>query len=117
VVAVGATDAKRKVPKWSPEPEKWPWVNVLATGENVTSTYIDGKVALKEERKEFEGFATWSGTSFAAAKVSGAVAAETVPGRVSAAAALPATPGASPRPRRDPVDPVTAGAAMGLPAR
>jgi hypothetical protein len=88
VVAVGAMDAARAVPKWSPEPGGWPWVDVLATGSGVTSTYITGPVDLGKERTDFDGFATWSGTSFAAAKLSGAIAARTVPGRVSAATAL-----------------------------
>jgi subtilisin family serine protease len=87
-VAVGATDAERNVPEWSPEPKNWPWVNVLATGKDVTSTFINGRVELPKGSKDFKGFATWSGTSFAAAKVSGAVAAGTVPGRASAATAL-----------------------------
>jgi hypothetical protein len=36
----------------------------------------------------FTGYAAWSGTSFAAATVSGAIAARTVPGRVTAREAL-----------------------------
>lgn len=88
VVAVGAMDRAEQVPKWSPQPEGWPWVDVLATGSDVTSTYITGPVDLGKGSVDFEGFARWSGTSFAAAKLAGAIAARTVPGRVSAATAL-----------------------------
>lgn len=101
VVAVGATNAGGEVAAWSPESNNWPWVNVLATGRDVTSTYIDGDAELPKETrksepatgtdtetKKFDGYAVWSGTSFAAAKVSGAVAAATDHGRVSAATAL-----------------------------
>jgi membrane-anchored mycosin MYCP len=87
VVAVGATDAGGKVAPWSPEPNNWPWVNALTRGFDLTSTYIMGPVELPAGSLEFKGFATWSGTSFAAAKVSGEVAAETRPG-VPAAEAL-----------------------------
>jgi subtilase family protein len=64
VVAVGAgaritgTD-NFKVAAFSP---RQPWVDLLAPGEDVRSLYKAG------------GFATWSGTSFSAAAVSGAVA-------------------------------------------
>jgi Subtilase family len=64
VVAVGAgaritgTD-NFKVAAFSP---RQPWVDLLAPGEEVRSLYKTG------------GYATWSGTSFSAAAVSGAVA-------------------------------------------
>jgi hypothetical protein len=64
VVAVGAgaritgTD-NFKVAAFSP---RQPWVDLLAPGEDVRSLYKAG------------GYATWSGTSFSAAAVSGAVA-------------------------------------------
>jgi len=88
VVAVGAMDIEGKVPAWSPEPGTWPWVDALATGVHVTSSYVKGTVHLEDATEEFEGFAIWSGTSFAAAKLAGRVAAGTVPGRIGAAAAL-----------------------------
>jgi membrane-anchored mycosin MYCP len=55
----------------------------------VPSTYLDGAVDLPRGRDgsdvaPFEGYAEWSGSSFAAALVSGAIAARTEPGSVSA---------------------------------
>lgn len=75
VVAVGATDAD-----FSP---KVPWVDVTAPGVDVESTYVCGDVRLVDPPKgtrTFNGYARWKGTSFAAATVSGAVAARIGPG-------------------------------------
>ncbi|GAA4753254.1 hypothetical protein GCM10023328_40640 [Modestobacter marinus] len=88
VVAVGAIDGAGGVPPWSPEPSGWPWVDVLATGEDVVSTYVTGPVELPDGPEDFHGLASWSGTSFAAARLTGEVAAATVPGRIDAATAL-----------------------------
>ena len=84
VVAVGAADAQGTPAGFTPADV--PWVDVLAPGVDVVSTYLEGDVELEEGAapRRFEGFASWSGTSFAAASVSGAVAARTRPGRVSA---------------------------------
>jgi len=65
---------------------------VLANGVDVESTYLRGSVRVdlslqREDAEPFEGVARWSGSSFAAALVSGAIAARTVPGRTSARAA------------------------------
>ncbi|MFI6388557.1 S8 family serine peptidase [Nonomuraea sp. NPDC050540] len=66
VVAVGAEA------EFSP---KASWVALHAPGAGVTSTYLEGKVSLpKGEEAFYSGAATWSGTSFAAAAVSGAIA-------------------------------------------
>ena len=63
VVAVGAGEPDRTgdfvSATFSPDAR---WVGLIAPGENIYSTYKAG------------GYATWSGTSFAAAAVSGAVA-------------------------------------------
>jgi subtilisin family serine protease len=96
VVAVGAVDRDRIVAAYTPRDAEW--VDLLAVGTDVPSTYLSGLVSVGSERQEFAGWATWSGTSFAAALVSGAIAAGTVPGHVSAresyevlrAAAVPA---------------------------
>jgi hypothetical protein len=72
---------------------KVPWVDCLAPGFAVVSTYLNSTVRLVHEGgtttdEVFTGFAKWSGTSFAAGTVSGAIARGTVPGRVTAAQAL-----------------------------
>jgi len=97
VVAVGATDWDGKIPAWSQPPANAPWIDVLAQGVDLVSTYLRGEVTIPPESRAtppngtlppFEQFAQWSGTSFAAARVSGAVAARIVPGEVDAKTAL-----------------------------
>jgi membrane-anchored mycosin MYCP len=98
VVAVGATDDDGGRPDWSPDPAVNPWVDVVARGAHVESTFLSGRVRVGEpggpgpygqgpDEVPFTGFASWSGTSFAAARVSGKVAAAMRPGE-SAASAL-----------------------------
>jgi membrane-anchored mycosin MYCP len=86
VLAVGALDGDRPA-SFSPD---GPWVDVVAPGQDLVSTYLDGSVRVwgAARAKRFGGFAKWSGTSFAAATVSGAIAARTKPGRASARDAL-----------------------------
>jgi membrane-anchored mycosin MYCP len=84
-IAVGAVDAEGRQPEWSAQ---LPWVNYLAPGVDVISDYLDGDVTMGGSTVHFGGLATWSGTSFAAATVSGLVAAGTVPGSVSPQQAL-----------------------------
>ncbi|GIF62728.1 hypothetical protein Ais01nite_07630 [Asanoa ishikariensis] len=58
-----------------------PWVDCVAHGSGVTSTYLsDVTLTIDNQPLAFTGYATWSGTSFAAANVSGAVAAALRPG-------------------------------------
>ncbi len=96
VVAVGATDNDGEPATFSPTA---PWVDLLARGVDLISTYPDevristaggtargtGETTPPTEYKG--GWAKWQGTSFAAALIAGAIAAGTAPGRVSAAAA------------------------------
>jgi membrane-anchored mycosin MYCP len=90
VVAVGATEQPGS--EFSP---CLPWITCTAPGVDVVGAYLihdrvqvpDPDTSATVER-EFTGYAKWSGTSFAAATVSGAIAANTVPGRVSARQAL-----------------------------
>lgn len=86
VVAVGACNDDGTRAAFSPDAA---WVDVHAAGVRLLSTYLGrAKEALDAEPIDFGGFARWSGTSFAAALVSGAVAAGTEPGRVTSRAAL-----------------------------
>ncbi|WP_433528815.1 S8 family peptidase [Micromonospora sp. CA-263727] len=72
-----------------------PWVDACALGRH-DSTYVQGRLPLPgRPTRLFHGFATWAGTSFAAAYVSGRLAALMTAGGLSADAArlaLLATP-------------------------
>ncbi|MGW5722017.1 S8 family peptidase [Amycolatopsis sp. NPDC003865] len=86
VVAVGATRADGTRAPYSPD---LPWVSCAAPGDGLTSTYLPGDVRLRTGQvQEFHGYATWKGTSFATATVSGAIAARTRRGEVTAAGAF-----------------------------
>jgi membrane-anchored mycosin MYCP len=91
VLAVGAVDAAGRSAPFNPvdgtDPARpAPWIDVFAPGVEVVSTYLDetgdqnvrvprdGKPVTYESVR-FEGYASWSGTSFAAAHVTGLVAA------------------------------------------
>ncbi len=85
VVAVGATE--RPGSQFSP---KLPWVTCTAPGLNITGAYLaedvlelDEAGRLTENTTRFPGYARWSGTSFAAAHVSGAIAAAMEPGKTA----------------------------------
>jgi len=87
VLAVGALDggvAADFNPRGAGGEGTAPWIDVFAPGVNTVSTYLgDGggekvlvrDIAGNEELDEFAGWASWSGTSFAAGEVTGAVAA------------------------------------------
>lgn len=87
VVAVGALDSTDLPASFSPNTA---WITCLARGERLLSDYPKALVNLHAETDttfseptvatRFNGSARWSGTSFSAAVVSGAVAAATVPG-------------------------------------
>jgi membrane-anchored mycosin MYCP len=73
---IDGTDAKKPAP----------WIDVFAPGVEITSTYLgesgDQEILVPTDAKPvtyekvaFEGYANWSGTSFAAAHVTGLVAA------------------------------------------
>lgn len=90
VIAVGAADGVGTRAAFTPADA--PWIDVLSNGVEVASTFVRGRVdaALTSQGAQFtdfDGYAEWSGSSFAAALVSGAIAARTVPGRTSARAA------------------------------
>jgi membrane-anchored mycosin MYCP len=76
VLAVGSISGQGSYSAFSPDE---PWVDLVAVGENVTSAFKDGDVLCllpggATRTRRFWGTATWSGTSFAAATVSGRLA-------------------------------------------
>lgn len=77
VVAVGAVGPDLRPLPWA---SHGPWVDVAAVGQGVLSTYVPGDVYDDDgtllETFGTDAFARWSGTSFAAPQVSGAVARE-----------------------------------------
>jgi subtilisin family serine protease len=82
VIAIGATDEYGDSAPFSPAV---PWIDLTAPGVDVESTYFDGEVKLFHETPDaaperFNGFAVWSGTSFAAATVTGEIARRTAAG-------------------------------------
>jgi len=80
VTAVGASNGDG-LAAFTP---RTPWVNLIAPGVAVQSTYLTGQVKPTSppagSPMTFNGFAYWDGTSFSAATVSGAVAARMRPG-------------------------------------
>jgi membrane-anchored mycosin MYCP len=91
VVAVTAHE-NGQVPAWS---FRGPWVRLVAPGVNVTSCYLTGEVKIQygaddsgEPVLTFPGYASWSGSSFAAANVSGAIAGLMDTGKMTAPEAL-----------------------------
>lgn len=87
VVAVGAADRHGRPMSFTPAGKCW--IDLLVFGDDLLSTYLSGPVAPRGGRqRKFSSWARWSGSSFAAALLSGAVAAGTEPGRVSARQSL-----------------------------
>ena len=75
VIAVGAVESpdSTDLAPWSNGGD---WLNLAAPGKDLLSTYIDGQLRPDKlpDPIPYEGWAIWSGTSFAAAVVSGAIA-------------------------------------------
>jgi hypothetical protein len=87
VLAVGAATRTAEPAPFTPKNKCW--IDLLAVGDQVLSTFLTGKVDLGGGHLDtFTGFGRWSGSSFSAALVSGAVAAGTRPGVVSARQSL-----------------------------
>ncbi len=84
VVAVGAdTGYRNGTATLAPFSPRLPWIGLTAEGKDVVSTYLDGQVDVGQGRRtptRFSGYASWSGTSFAAATVTGELAALIRPG-------------------------------------
>jgi membrane-anchored mycosin MYCP len=86
VVAVGATKPEDLEPDDGFFSPQLPWITVTAPGVDAVSAYLDGPVELSDGKiQQFDGSAVWSGTSFAAATVSGAIAARARPGEAQQA--------------------------------
>ena len=87
VVAVASLDAKG-VDRAEFSNYGW-WVDASTVGQNVVSSFFsfDGPVGSSPTPEDFTGYATWSGTSFAAPRVAAAIAARAAAHNVPAAAA------------------------------
>ncbi len=72
VIAVAALDGS--FPAWYTNYGKW--VNACAQGSNVISNFYHADGVAFRERNQFNGWASWSGTSFAAPLVAAALAQE-----------------------------------------
>ncbi|HEX2297562.1 MAG TPA: S8/S53 family peptidase, partial [Pseudonocardiaceae bacterium] len=95
VLAVGALDgdalAEFNPRNGADEAEPAPWIDVFAQGVNITSTYLgeSGGERVRIPAEDggpdksvwFDGWASWTGTSFAAAEITGAVAAQLATGK------------------------------------
>jgi subtilisin family serine protease len=68
VTAVGGLGPNREPAEFSPRPQTAPWLDVARPAVGVRSTYREN------------GYARWSGTSFAAARFAGELAARTTGG-------------------------------------
>ena len=89
VIAVGAANGLGEPARFTPLNKYW--IDLLAPGVDVPGTYLAGKVRVDDPdnpTEDFDGLACWSGSSFAAALISGAVAAGVQPGRVTARESL-----------------------------
>jgi len=89
VVAIGAATAAGTPAPFTPPNVQW--IDAIAEGESVVSTFVTASVNVADldtprrskRMSTFHGWASWSGTSFSAALVSGIIAAKTVPGKVT----------------------------------
>jgi len=81
VIAVGVAENAGRRAEFSPNA---PWVDLHTEGVDLRSTFLmRARPTAGDPPTNFQGWAIWSGTSFAAALVSGAIAAGVDPGLVS----------------------------------
>jgi subtilisin family serine protease len=87
VIAVAAVDGEERA--WFSD--FGPWVDACAPGVGITSCFVRFDGPLPRVRgidpDDFTGYATWSGTSFAAPVVAGAIAERAAADDISGAAA------------------------------
>lgn len=88
VVAVGALDAQGR-DRAGFSNYGW-WVDACAPGDHVTSSFFTYDARGPRGEEHFTGYAAWSGTSFAAPRVAGAIAGQALTQGVSAAHAAAA---------------------------
>jgi hypothetical protein len=100
VIAVGALDTRdpKRGLRRAPFSNFGPWVDVWAPGVGLVSTYVDGQWVTSDQNVNFQGWASWMGTSFAAPLVSAEIARRAAGGSARKAAMellaeLPAEPG------------------------
>jgi hypothetical protein len=77
VVSVGALDTTPGAPQVADFSNYGDWVDVYAPGRNVYSTYLEAGWLLPNDTppaRQIDGWAIWSGTSFAAPQVAAAIA-------------------------------------------
>jgi subtilisin family serine protease len=102
VLAVGALDGRHPgrvdaafTPRGAHATETAPWIDVFAPGVETVSTYLGdaGRESVlvrdadgHEELLDFDGWASWSGTSFAAGEITGEIAALLAQGHTAPAA-------------------------------
>jgi subtilisin family serine protease len=66
------------------------WVDACTLGDQVVSSFFSFTDHAPSGDEDFAGYASWSGTSFAAPRVAGAIAAKAAANGISAAAAAAA---------------------------
>ncbi len=91
VVAVGALDTRDGPPRKAGFSNFGSWVDVYTPGVRIRSTYLKARWKLRRDRtaRHIDGYAYWSGTSFAAPQVA-ALIATMIPSAGSAGAAADA---------------------------
>ncbi len=80
VVAVAAADTTAGTPRAAAFTNRGPWVDVCAPGVHLQGPYVRGRQDAGAGPQAFEGWACWSGTSFAAPLVAAAVAVQVAEG-------------------------------------
>lgn len=98
VIAVAALDTTQGDPREAPFSNRGTWVDACAPGVHLQSTYVRGWQDAGAGLQEFEGWACWDGTSFAAPLVAAAIAADVAAGATPRAAAAALLGGLAPLP-------------------
>ena len=91
VVAVGAVDTSQGTPALAAFSNFGSWVDIYAPGVHIQSTYLkaEWKLPTDPAPRFIDGYAYWSGTSFAAPQIAALIAAQ-IPAAGSARAAATA---------------------------